>query len=133
MRPTYFTWSAAMSTFTQRIRLTIQAELNASAMIEREGSPPMAFWHLERAHILSQLSAREHVRVHWHMLRFAMRNRLLPEAFGQLLRLILAAPASLLGTAPTGNTGGSDAGLFQAMDVPTDLRALIRAARHPSR
>jgi hypothetical protein len=102
-------------------------------MIEREGSPPMAFWHLERAHILSQLSAVEHLRVHWHMLGFAIRHRLLAEAFAQLVRLALAAPGSALGTVPTGNTGGSNAGLFQIMEVPTDLRALIDAARHSSR
>ena len=122
-----------MSTFTQRIHSSIQAELIASAMLERAGSPPMAFWHLERAHILSQASAPEHLRVHWHMLRFAIRNRLPAEAFAQLVRLVLAAPASLLGTAPIGNTGGSNAGLFQVMEVPRDLRALIHAARHSSR
>ncbi|MFN7130912.1 MAG: DUF3703 domain-containing protein, partial [Myxococcales bacterium] len=56
----------------------VDAELRRAAMAsvaDRE-----AAWRaLERAHVLSQPLAWPHVRVHWHMLRFAVRNAELGE------------------------------------------------------
>jgi hypothetical protein len=54
-----------MTTFTVRIRPSVQAELDAAAATEAQGQFYTAFKHLERAHVLGQPSTREHVRVHW--------------------------------------------------------------------
>ena len=118
-----------MSTFATRIRPHVQAELDFSASAEREGCYDQAFRHLERAHVLAQAATLQHVRVHWRMYRFALRRRFCGEAFGQIPRLLLAAPLTILGVLPTGNTGGSTVNGFKPMPVPADLQRLIDAAR----
>ncbi len=50
-----------------------------------------SFEHLERAHVLGQASTREHVRVHWQMLRWAARQRQPQELAAQVLRIVGAA------------------------------------------
>jgi len=84
-----------------------------------------AWRHLERAHVLSQGHAGPHVRVHGRMLGFAVRRGDLREALLQLPRLILAAPGSILGRAPSGNTGGGNVGMFTPMAIPPDLQAIL--------
>lgn len=118
-----------MSTFAKQIRPYVQVELAAAAAAERQGNRRLAFRRLERAHVLSQGATVEHVRVHGHMLRFALRHGLLREALGQIPRLLLAAPLSLVGLIPKGNTGGSDVSGLRPMPVPADLQQLIDAAR----
>lgn len=98
-------------------------------MAERAGYTGQAFRHLERAHVLAQAATLQHVRVHWHMYRFALRRRSCSDAFGQVLRLLLAAPLTMLGALPTGNTGGSAVNGFKPMPVSADLQRLIDAAR----
>lgn len=56
------------------------------------------------------------------MLGFAWRKRRGRELTGQLIRVLFAAPASWLGRAPLGTTGGSDVGLFAQLPVPDELR-----------
>lgn len=118
-----------MSTFSIRIRPHVQAELDAAHDAERRGEFHTAFLKLERAHVLGQASTREHVRVHWHMLRFALRNSLGPESFGQAWRLAAAALFTPLGVVPAGNTGGAGVSGLKRMRLPQDLRAAIEAAR----
>ncbi len=118
-----------MSAFATRIRPHVQAELALSAAAEREGLGDLAFHHLERAHVLAQQATLLHVRVHWRMLRFALRQGLPGEAFGQVLRMLLAAPLAIIGILPTGNTGGSAVNGFKPMPVAADLQRLIDAAR----
>lgn len=117
-----------MSKFASRIRPHVQAELDAAGSADQAGLLEDAFRHLERAHVLAQPSATEHSRVHFHMLRFALKHRLLGEAIGQVLRLLLAGPLTVLGAIPIGNTGGSAVSGFQPMPVPSDLQQLIDGA-----
>ena len=118
-----------MSPFAAHIRPHVQAELDAAVVAELAGLRQEAFRHLERAHVLAQAAITEHIRVHWHMFRFAVKYRLPSEAIGQGLRLLLAAPLTVVGAIPTGNTGGSAVSGFQAMPVPADLQKLIDVAR----
>lgn len=118
-----------MTTFAIRIRPSVRAELEASALAEARGQFHTAFRHLERAHVLGQLATSEHVRVHWRMFRFALRNRMSREACGQSWRIVGAALFTAVGMVPTGNTGGSDVGGFRRMPVPPDLQAELDAAR----
>jgi hypothetical protein len=102
-----------------------RAELDLARDQESRGHRPQAWRHLERAHILSQPFAWPHVRVHGRMFAFAWRGRWWREILGQLPRLVLAGPGSLLGRAPLGNTGGADVGIFTPMQIPDDLQAIL--------
>lgn len=101
------------------IHVQIIAELRAA----RQAADP---WPpLERAHILSQPWARPHTRVHGRMLIAALRQRDKREAVGQLVRLLVAAPGSLTGRYPPGNTGRTAMALTETADIPADLAALL--------
>jgi Protein of unknown function (DUF3703) len=118
-----------MSTFAHRIRPSVQAELEAASNEEARGQFDTAFRHLERAHVIGQQATLVHVRVHWRMFRFAVRNGLPAEAFGQTWRLIAAAIFTLPGLVPAGNTGGTNVSGLRRMPVPQELQQLVDAAR----
>lgn len=118
-----------MTTFGTRIRPFVDAELEASRQSVARGDAHASFSHLERAHVLGQASTFQHVRVHFLMLRWAVRQRIAKEALGQLMRIIGAATKTAVGWVPEGNTGGSNVRPFQPMPIPPDLGAAIRAAR----
>jgi Protein of unknown function (DUF3703) len=113
-----------MGNFADNIRPYVDAELAAAAQ-----NPAGGFRHLERAHVLGQASTREHVRVHWQMLRWAWRERDLREFFGQAFRLSGAAAGTFIGLVPTGNTGGAGVGAFRRMPIEPELEAIIARAR----
>lgn len=77
---------------------------------------------LQYAHIVSQPSAKLHLKVHLHMLSFAFRSANRNEIFGQLIRLLIAVPGSLSGKYPKGNPGTSDISMFAVCEIPSDLR-----------
>lgn len=117
-----------MTTFALLIQPSVQAELDAAASAEARGNFHTAFQHLQRAHVLGQPATAEHVRVHWRMFRFALRNRLGGEAFGQSWRLVAASLFTAFGLVPEGNTGGSDVSGFRRLPVPMELQQVIDAA-----
>ena len=118
-----------MSRFVERIRPAVSDELRQARAAERRGDAQAAFAHLERAHVLGQASTREHVRAHWQMLRWSVRQRRVGEFFGQVLRIAGAATKTAFGLVPAGNTGGSNISPFKPLPVPADLAALIRNSR----
>ncbi|TFY96663.1 DUF3703 domain-containing protein [Ramlibacter humi] len=118
-----------MTTFALRIRPRVQAELAAAAAAEARGHFHTAFGHLERAHVLGQTATVEHVRVHVAMFRFAVRNRMPAEAFGQAWRIVGAALFTAIGLVPSGNTGGAGVSGFRRMPVPENLQDELDAAR----
>ncbi|AQA23567.1 hypothetical protein BTZ20_3019 [Rhodococcus sp. MTM3W5.2] len=81
--------------------------------------------HLERAHIISQPYPWLHTRNHVAMLALALTQRDRGEALGQVIRIIVAAPGSLAGRYPEGNTGRASAGLTTPMPIPDDLAEVI--------
>ncbi len=124
------TAAADMRRFGVRIRPVVDAELIAAKAISdvnRDGAD--SFHHLERAHVLGQMSTREHVRVHVHMLGWGVRHRQPREVRGQVLRALGAAILTPLGLVPAGNTGGSNVSPFRSMPIAQDLAAAIVAAR----
>jgi hypothetical protein len=102
-----------------------RTELERAEELELDRDWTSAWRALERAHILSQAHAGPHVQVHLRMLGFAWRRRAWREVLGQLPRILLAAPGSLLGRAPRGNTGGADVGIFTPMPIPADLQRIL--------
>ena len=118
-----------MSRLHDRIRPAVEAELDAARCAEQLGDAEAAFRYLERAHVLGQPSTRLHTRVHWLMLRWAMRQRDVSEVVGQVFRIAAAAMKTAIGWLPDGNTGGTSVGAFRPMPVAPELQRLIDAAR----
>lgn len=117
-----------MSDFGRRIRPHVDAELALAASNEAAGHAAAAFMHLERAHVLGQASTAQHVRVHWRMFRWGLKQRDVRECAGQLLRIAGAATKTAIGLVPYGNTGGADVSPFRRMPVAPDLEQAIRQA-----
>jgi hypothetical protein len=115
--------------YARHIHPYIEAELEAARCAEYVGKNKEAVTHLERAHILSQGSTTEHVRVHWQMLRSALRQRCFWEAAGQVFRVVGAATKTAVGLVPADNTGGANVSPFRSMPISPDLQRLIDAAR----
>jgi hypothetical protein len=114
-----------MTASSSKLKNAIQVELRAAQAAEELGELARAWRHLERAHILSQALAWPHVRVHLAMLVHAWRRRDRREVIGQIVRVLVAGPGSMLGRAPYGNTGGANVGIFTPMPVSEDLRAQL--------
>lgn len=117
-----------MSSFSTLIRPHVTAELERARALSSSGHAALAFQHLERAHVLGQASTVEHVRAHWHMLAWGLRNRSAPEVLGQVLRLAGAATKTAIGLVPRGNTGGANISPFKSLPVPPDLDAILISA-----
>jgi hypothetical protein len=108
-----------------RLRAAWAAELDSARAARSNGDPSAEWTHLERAHIVSQPMAGPHVRTHVAMFTTALRRRDRHELVGQLFRMIVAAPGSMTGKYPVGNTGGSNVSAFTPMPIPDDLRPLL--------
>ncbi|MBC2644902.1 MULTISPECIES: DUF3703 domain-containing protein [unclassified Rhodococcus (in: high G+C Gram-positive bacteria)] len=111
-----------MTVMPDRIQSAYTAEMTAA----RDTAAGNTRWaHLERAHILSQPYPWPHTRNHLAMLNLALRQHDRREALGQIVRIIVAAPGSLAGRYPEGNTGRTRAGLTTPMSMPADLASTI--------
>ena len=117
-----------MSSFAQRIRPFVQAELDAARRARALQDACGEFACLERAHVLSQANTLLHVRVHAAMLLWGVRQRSVREVLGQVLRLAGAATKTWVGLVPHGNTGGTNVGAFARMPIAPELQRLIDAA-----
>ena len=53
------------SEFYQKIKRHIDAEVETAVELIETGNLQLAFYHLERAHVLGQSITMEHTRVHW--------------------------------------------------------------------
>ena len=85
-----------------------------------------AWRHLERAHILGQPWFVQHTQVHWVMLKFGIRIKNTKEILGQLPRLLVGGVKSFVGKIPVGNTGGANVPPLQSMEIPEDLKTMMR-------
>ena len=122
-----------MSEFGRRIRPYVASEILAAREAESRGQPDVAFSHLERAHVLGQASTVEHVREHWHMLLWSIRQRNVRECLGQLLRIVGAAMSTAAGLVPQGNTGGTNVNPFKSMLLLPELASRIKEVRTSGR
>lgn len=109
----------------RHVREHFERALTEAKAAVREGRYAEAWPLLERAHVLGQADAGPHVRSHWAMLGCGWRQRDAGEIVGQIVRLLVAAPASLTGILPLGNTGGANVPMTKPMPVPDDLRAIL--------
>jgi Protein of unknown function (DUF3703) len=102
-----------------------RTELAAARASRASGDLAAEWWHLERAHILSQPMARHHVRTHVAMLGAGIRRHDVREIVGQLGRTVVAGPGTLTGRYPIGNTGGANVSATAVMPIPADLQAVL--------
>jgi len=111
-----------MRRISDQARAVYRSEMAAA----RSAAADDARWHhLERAHIASQPDPWLHTGNHIAMFALAVRQRDRREAVGQVVRIIVAAPASIAGRYPEGNTGRTAAGLMTPMPIPDDLRTAL--------
>ena len=115
--------------FTRNIRPYVEEELALARSEQNFGNKAEAFAHLENAHVLGQASTRLHVKVHVHMLLWAVKQGNIGEFFGQLFRIAGAATKTVFGLVPHGNTGGANVSPFKAMPIKPDLNTIIKKAR----
>lgn len=105
------------------------AELLAAARSDDCAAEVDVAWaRLADAHVLSQPWPVPHVQVHWAMLALGWRTRDAGEVVGQAFRLAVAAPGSLTGRYPAGNSGRSDVSAFAEAPVRDDLADALAAA-----
>ena len=86
----------------------------------------LAWRQLERAHILGQPWAVEHTDIHWLMLKFGFKIKDWHEILGQLPRLLIGGVKSFVGKIPVGNTGGANVPPLQPMEIPDDIKAMMK-------
>jgi len=108
------------------LRIEYEKELVLySTFLKKEELQP-AWRQLERAHILGQPWAVEHTEVHWLMLEFGFKIKCWREILGQMPRLLVGGVKSFVGEIPAGNTGGADVPPLKPMEIPEDLREIMR-------
>ncbi|MCY1057680.1 DUF3703 domain-containing protein [Nannocystis sp. SCPEA4] len=118
---------------TASLRPAVHVELTAAHEARRRGDAEAVWRHLERAHILSQPSARLHTRVHWEMLRAALWPMDPRELVGQVVRVAVAGLGSALGRYPRGNTGRARVPIMAPMPIPADLERILHEATRTRR
>ena len=91
-----------------------------------KGNLHSAWKQLERAHIIGQSWPKEHSHTHWLMLKFGLKIKNTKEIVGQVPRLIFGGVKSFVGKIPVGNTGGADVPPLQPMEIPEDLKKMIK-------
>jgi hypothetical protein len=111
------------------LKSAFEAEIAAAERCIQAGQLDRAIRHLERAHVLGQNHVTPHVRAHWGMFRIALKRRSLVDGLGQAVRILLGAIGSAAGIVPTGNTGGTDLGMFARLPIDPEIEALIRRDR----
>lgn len=117
-----------MTSYYSLLQPHVARELDGAAAARTRGDTTAVWRHLERAHVLSQSSARLHTRVHWVMMVTALRHRDLRELFGQIVRIAVAALGSLIGRYPVGNTGRARVPIALPMPIEDDLAEIVNGA-----
>ncbi|CAM3308525.1 DUF3703 domain-containing protein [Shewanella violacea] len=103
--------------FTKNIKPYVETELNLARKAYAAGHYSHAFKYLENAHVIGQESTYYHVKVHYIMLFWALRQRNLGELLGQAFRVVGAATKTAFGLVPSGNTGGANVSPFKVMPI----------------
>jgi hypothetical protein len=111
------------------LKAAFETEMASAQSLIRAGLLDAAMDCLETAHVLGQGHVMPHVRSHWAMLRIAARRRLLADACGQAMRIVLGAVGSAVGVVPAGNTGSSAVNMFKRMPIDPRIAALLERDR----
>ena len=118
-----------MSGFFKAIKPHVGREIDLSVLCRNNTEFDREFHHLENAHVLGQMSTLLHVRVHWLMLRWGLRQKNVREVLGQMARIFGALTKTVLRLVPEGNTGGSNISPFKTLPIAPELQSIIKRAR----
>lgn len=108
-----------------RQREAFEKEIRSARALMHQNEHGRAFVHLERAHVLGQQHAVPHVLSHWLMLRVAVHRREPAAILGQAARIVLGAVGSVVGSVPTGNTGGTNISMFKHLPIEPELMEIM--------
>ncbi len=100
-------------------------ELQTADKLYKENKLQESWHHYERAHILGQCYAIQHMQTHWKMLQFGLKIKSTKEVFGQITRLVFGGIFSFFGKVPIGNTGGANVPPLKPMEIPSDLQSIL--------
>lgn len=114
-------------TMPSAVRAAYRNEVNAGRLANDAGDVTAAWSHLERAHLLAQPFPVAHIGSHIAQLRLGWRTRDRTEVAGQVVRIVVAGPASVVGRIPVGNDGRARTPLRATAPVPADLVAVFEA------
>ncbi len=114
-----------MNVAKTRNRQVVESFLTEANVASGRGDFSNAWALLAKAHVISQPLAWSHTLVHWQMLSLALRTRNFSEITGQIFRLVVAAPGSILKKYPKGNPGTSDISAFQPMPISSEVQSII--------
>jgi len=115
--------------YSKKIASYVEAELELASNAGETGNIELEFEHLENAHVLGQESTYWHVKVHFLMLFWALRNVKLKEIFGQIFRIVGASTKTIFGLVPQGNTGGTNVSPFKVMPIKPEHKLIIKKAK----
>lgn len=115
--------------FATNISSSVNFELGLAHDAKRIGDTNKEFSHLENAHVLGQESTYWHVKVHFLMFLWGMRNLNLKETLGQVLRIFGALTKTVFGLVPQGNTGGANVSPFKVMPLSKEHQRAITKAK----
>lgn len=110
------------------VRIAYRTEIDAGRAAAHAGDVPAAWVHLERAHVLAQPFPVAHIASHVAQLRLGWRTGDRTEVAGQVVRIVVAGPASLVGRIPVGNDGRARTPLRATATVPEELAAILEGA-----
>ncbi|SMY15912.1 DUF3703 domain-containing protein [Photobacterium aquimaris] len=122
-----------MSNFSHNIAPYVKRELIRSYRAQKRADSVAAFRHLENAHVLGQESTYWHVKVHYLMLCWAIKQRDIKEVIGQLIRIVGAALLTAIDGVPMGNTGGSNVHALKVMPISAEHAEIIIKTKDSSR
>lgn len=114
-----------MRQLPEAARRRLEECLEEATLAAAVGDSTRMWRMLEDAHVLSQPSGYQHVRVHIRMLLGGWQTRDRAEVLGQVVRLLVAAPGSWSGRYPVGNTGRAGVPATQEMPIRPDLEVLL--------
>ena len=116
-------------TMPDGLKVHYQQELEDYKREVSKANLPAAWRHLERAHIIGQAWFKQHTNSHWLMFKFGIKIKDRKEILGQLPRLLVGGVKSFVGVIPVGNTGGANTPPLQAMEIPEDLKKIMKPYR----
>ncbi|MBB1381468.1 DUF3703 domain-containing protein [Shewanella sp. SR41-2] len=119
-----------MNNFTKSITPYVQDQLSEADRSDRLGNVADSFVYLENAHVLGQESTYWHVKVHYLMLRWAIKQHDINEVIGQIIRIIGAALLTAIKGVPTGNTGGSNVSPVKVMPIKPEHAEIIAKVKN---
>ena len=112
------------------LKIYYQKELEKYRIELASDNLQVAWRQLERAHILGQPWFIQHTQVHWLMLKFGIKIKDKKEILGQLPRLLVGGVKSFVGKIPTGNTGGANVPPLKVMEIPDELKNIMKPYRN---